>query len=315
MAYRFTPMYGSFTFPSEDALVFHGKTVSYPDANDPSVIRADGADSGVVLVDTPFASGKISAKIRFPEVTDKTQGGVVLWSDPSKGAYIAALICRMPWSYPMFVIRYWDLKTTTDLPGFSGDGAILRAGHQYNLEVNLHGSTATMTVDGVQVVRTDIPGGLRRSSPGAYCFARTDVEIADLRVQPHLPKAFVVMQFTQPFNELWKSVVEPICKSKGIEAKRADDDYGPGMIIADVVARIRESAVVIAEITPTNANVYYEVGYAHALGKPTILIAEKGTKLPFDISGFRVLMYENSIDGKAKFEEGLIKHLDAVFAQ
>lgn len=315
MSHRLTPMYGNFTFPKHDVLVFHGRTISYTDLSDPSVTRDDGADSGFLLADKLISSGRITAKITFREVTDKSQAGIVIWSEPSSGKYIAALISRTPWVSPMFVFRQWDGKTWTDLPGYSGEGSVLRAGHQYELEVRIEGSTAMMIVDGVQVVKTTIPGNLRQSSPGIYCFSRTEVEIADLRIEPQLPKAFVVMQFTQPFNELWKSVVEPICRSKGIDAKRADDDYGPGMIIADVVGRIRESAVVIAEITPTNANVYYEVGYAHALGKPTILIAERGTKLPFDISGFRVLMYENSIDGKAKFEEGLIKHLDAVFAQ
>jgi len=315
MVQRLTPLYGNFTLPHDNTFLFHGRSISYVDPNDPSITRDDGAESGIMLADTLFSSGKISAKFTFHEVTDRTQAGLVLWSDPSNGSCIAALVGRTPYGGPMFVMRYWDTKSSTDFPGSSGDGTILRAGHQYEVEVHLEGSSAVMIVDGVQVVKTVIQGGLRQSSPGIYCFARTEIEIADLRIEPQWPKAFVVMQFTQPFNELWKSVVEPICLSRKIDAKRADDDYGPGMIISDVVARIRESAVIIAEITPTNANVYYEVGYAHALGKPTILIAERGTKLPFDISGFRVLMYENSIDGKAKFEEGLIKHLDAVFAQ
>jgi hypothetical protein len=308
-------MYGMFNFPSDNKIQFIGRTISYADPIDPSLTRNDGADSGLLLADAAFSSGRISAKITFQEVTDRTQAGLVLWSDPSTSSYIVALISRQTFGGPLFLIRYWDGKTATDFPGASGDGTVLRAGHQYDVEVRLNGSAAVMIVDGVHVVKTTIQGGLRPSSPGVYCFARTTVEIADLHIEPQRPKAFVVMQFTQPFNELWKSVVQPICESRKVDAKRADDDYGPGMIIADVTARIRESSVVIAEITPTNANVYYEVGYAHALGKPTILIAERGTKLPFDISGFRVLMYENSIDGKAKFEEGLKKHLDAVLLQ
>ncbi|WP_179119200.1 nucleoside 2-deoxyribosyltransferase [Massilia sp. KIM] len=295
--------------------VFHGKMVPFNDPNDPSTMHNDGADSGVLLADTAISSGLLSANITFDEVTDKTQAGLILWSDPSTSEIIVAVLSRQPWTGPMFVIRRFDGKTWHDLPGSSGDGSILRAKHSYEVQVRVEGSTATMTVDGVQVTKSFIPAGLRQSSAGIYCFSRTKVTIADFKVEPERPKAFVVMQFTQPFNELWTGVVEPICRNKGVDAKRADDDYGPGMIISDVVASIRESAVVIAEITPTNANVYYEVGYAHALGKPTILIAEKGTKLPFDISGFRVLMYENSIDGKAKFEQGLIKHLDAVLSQ
>jgi hypothetical protein len=55
------------------------------------------------------------------------------------------------------------------------------------------------------------------------------------------------------------------------------------------------------------------VGYAHARGKPTILIADRGIeKLPFDVSPFRTLFYENSIDGKRRIEEGLRKHIKAI---
>jgi len=83
--------------------------------------------------------------------------------------------------------------------------------------------------------------------------------------------------------------------------------------MADMTREIAESEFVIADITSANPNVYYEVGYAHAINKPTILLANKDVaKLPFDVSGFRVLFYENSIAGKRRFEEGLRKHVVAV---
>ena len=87
------------------------------------------------------------------------------------------------------------------------------------------------------------------------------------------------------------------------------------MIVADIARQIVEADVVIADITPANPNVYYEVGYAHALSKPTILIAEKPTELPFDVSPFRTLFYENTIGGKAIVEAGLRKHLEAIRTQ
>ena len=61
-----------------------------------------------------------------------------------------------------------------------------------------------------------------------------------------------------------------------------------------------------------NENVFYELGYAHALKKPTILLADRTKKLPFDVSGYRCLFYENSIGGKRKVEEALEKHLKAI---
>lgn len=84
------------------------------------------------------------------------------------------------------------------------------------------------------------------------------------------------------------------------------------MIIQDISKHINESKFIIADISPINANVFYEVGYAHALNKPTILIAEKDTRLPFDVSSFRTLFYENTIGGKNKLENGLRKHIKAI---
>jgi hypothetical protein len=73
---------------------------------------------------------------------------------------------------------------------------------------------------------------------------------------------------------------------------------------------------VIAEITPVNPNVYYELGFAHAINKPTILLADRAIdRLPFDVSPFRVLFYENTIGGKRLFEDGLRKHIAAILTK
>ena len=93
---------------------------------------------------------------------------------------------------------------------------------------------------------------------------------------------------------------------------RADEVVGPGLVIGDIVREIATSQLLIADITPANPNVYFEVGYGIALGKPTILLAKKGTPLPFDVAGFRILFYEDTIDGKNRLEEGLGRHLDAI---
>ena len=120
------------------------------------------------------------------------------------------------------------------------------------------------------------------------------------------------MEFSPPFENLFNEVIKPVSDECGIKAEKADDVLGPGLIIADIVKKLQEADIVIADVTPTNANVYYEIGYAHAIGKPTILLAEKGKQLPFDISGFRTLFYENSIAGKSQIEKGLRRHLEAI---
>jgi len=78
----------------------------------------------------------------------------------------------------------------------------------------------------------------------------------------------------------------------------------------DVLQDIMESEVIIAEISSQNPNVYYELGYAHAVGKETILLADKeADALPFDISTRRCIFYHNTIKGKPEVEQELREHL------
>jgi hypothetical protein len=123
------------------------------------------------------------------------------------------------------------------------------------------------------------------------------------------------MQFSDPYQTLYADVIQPLIESYKLRAYHAGEVFGPGIILEDITGGIVEARIVIAEITPPNQNVFYELGYAHALKKPTILLADSGKDLPFDVSGYRCLFYENSIGGKKKVEDGLRKHLVAILQQ
>jgi hypothetical protein len=87
----------------------------------------------------------------------------------------------------------------------------------------------------------------------------------------------------------------------------------PGLVIEDIKRQIAECRVVIAEITPGNPNVYYEVGYADTLNKPLILIADRKEGLkPFDVRAYRTIFYENSIGGKSVVEKDLRLYLRSI---
>lgn len=114
------------------------------------------------------------------------------------------------------------------------------------------------------------------------------------------------MQFTNEYNDLYKEVILPVTEEYGYECERADEAHTTNPIIQDIIQSIKESSVIIADITLNNPNVFYEVGYAHAISKPTILLCErKRERLPFDISGFRTLFYDNTIAGKSAVEKSL----------
>ena len=123
------------------------------------------------------------------------------------------------------------------------------------------------------------------------------------------------MQFGQPFDDLYQEVINPGGRALGLDVIRIDEMAGPGIIFEDIKQQIAEAKIVIAEITAPNQNVFYELGYAHALNKPTILLAQRGKELPFDIRSYRFIFYDDSIGGKPALERNLQKHLEAILRE
>ncbi|WP_156898138.1 hypothetical protein [Methylocapsa acidiphila] len=197
----------------------------------------------------------------------------------------------------------------------TGIGTNLIAKQRYDLEVVVRGSAVTLLVDDVEIGKHSLAiPSLPGHSCGIFCLDRGRVHFRNISVETTPPKAFVVMQFNTPeFEALFHDVIEPICQSLDLQAYRADFTYMPGLVIEDIKKHIMESRVVIAEITPANPNVYYEVGYADALRKPIILISDRrdGIK-PFDVRAYRTIFYENSIGGKNRIENELQAYLQSI---
>lgn len=102
---------------------------------------------------------------------------------------------------------------------------------------------------------------------------------------------FTMMPFSDPFNTYYAQLYKPAIEDTGLRPVRADDLFRPGIIVADLWGMIRDAKVLLAELTTKNANVFYELGLAHAIGKPIILISETLNDVPFDLQQLRVLLY------------------------
>ena len=68
-------------------------------------------------------------------------------------------------------------------------------------------------------------------------------------------------------------------------------------IIQNVVSLICKSSVVICDLSGKNANVFYEAGIAHCLGKDVILITQSADDVPFDLRHLRHIQYLNNGEG------------------
>jgi hypothetical protein len=317
--YRWMPIMGEFEL-SVDSLLFKGRRIPSaagpPQPGGPQFFAA----VGIALCDRKMVNGTLTADVTFGEVSPNSVCELIVAHDlRTKGQITAGL----GGSSAMFSIREWLPAQTPQQTGgswvnyeLSGDRANLQPGRPYRLVVRLQGSSVILEADGVEVAATALPAAPSQPRQiGVFAVSENQINISAFRADTERPTAFIVMQFSSPYNEVYSDVIKHMCEECKIDAVRADEIYGPGIIIKDVIDRIEKSQVVIADISPTNPNVYFEVGYALALGKPIILLAQRRppeTPLPFDLSAFRVLFYDDSIGGKLKLEAGLRQHLKQI---
>jgi hypothetical protein len=101
----------------------------------------------------------------------------------------------------------------------------------------------------------------------------------------------------------------------GLACERGDDVFGGNVVMDDIRASIETAALVVADLTGRNANVFYEVGIAHAINKPVLLMAQSIEDVPFDLRNRRVLLYEYSLPGGKLLEKRLHDNLTAMVKQ
>lgn len=103
---------------------------------------------------------------------------------------------------------------------------------------------------------------------------------------------FVMMPFKEPFDMYYQSIFRPAIKAADLDPVLASDLFRPSAIVADLWQMVQDSKVLLAELTTKNANVFYELGLAHAIGKPVVLVSETMDDVPFDLQQLRVLLYD-----------------------
>jgi hypothetical protein len=104
---------------------------------------------------------------------------------------------------------------------------------------------------------------------------------------------FVMMPFANPVGGYYTSIYEPAIKRAGLTPVRADTDiFATGKIIDQIWSGLNQAKVLVAELTGRNPNVLYELGLAHALHKPVVLISSNEADVPFDVRHVRVIYYE-----------------------
>lgn len=119
--------------------------------------------------------------------------------------------------------------------------------------------------------------------------------------------AFIMMWMNEKRHELEDvhNTVKACFENIGVQATRADEIEHEGKITEEIIDKIKSSEFLFADLTGARPNVYYEVGFAHALSKRVILFRKKGESLHFDLADYNCPEYKNLSDLKNKLSSRL----------
>lgn len=139
------------------------------------------------------------------------------------------------------------------------------------------------------------------------------IKLGEKVIMPHKnkPVAFVLMSFNPDFDDLYELGIKAACQFAGVECSRVDEQLFDDDILTRIYKQIEVADVVISEMTGRNPNVFYETGYAHALGKRVILIANEKEDIPFDLGHYPHIIYRRRIQHlKSELEKKLKWHIN-----
>lgn len=115
-------------------------------------------------------------------------------------------------------------------------------------------------------------------------------------------------------DQVLKHIIRPAVGECGYTAVRADEIDKPGIITSQVIQRVVGDPLVIADLTETNPNVFYELAIRHAIKKPLVQIIKKGERIPFDVAGTRTIQVDHkdldSVESAKKEIVNQIKSLE-----
>lgn len=136
-----------------------------------------------------------------------------------------------------------------------------------------------------------------------------------------MPTCFVIQPFTDLYNKRFDDLYKPAIEAAGMTAYRVDQDSSATVLVEAIEKNIKRAAVCLADISEDNPNVWYELGFAYAAGRPVVMACsdereKTGKRFPFDIQHRAIVTYKTeSPRDFSVFKESLTKRLEAMLQQ
>jgi hypothetical protein len=133
-------------------------------------------------------------------------------------------------------------------------------------------------------------------------------------------KCFVIAPIGEEGSEIRRRsdqvlahIIEPAASECGYTATRADEMSEPGMITSQVIQRLVNDPLVVADLTGRNPNVFYELAVRHAVRKPCVQVIQLGEAIPFDVAQSRTIQVDHhDLDSVARCREQLVAQIRSV---
>ena len=142
----------------------------------------------------------------------------------------------------------------------------------------------------------------------------SEIDYEKLGIKPRFSKikfiqrdnhCFYLGPFSEPFNAIYNDHILKVLTKEGFTVERADEIYGTQPIIEDIWEGINTASLIVADVTGKNPNVMYEIGMAHTIGKPVIIVTQSIDDVPFDLKHYRCIIYEYTPRGCRTLEKHL----------
>lgn len=190
----------------------------------------------------------------------------------------------------------------------SGNSSFLEKNKTYRLRVEFSGSQISLYENGVPQLNA-VDDTL---NSGQWGFRTWNTKAKFVHSQTHArqPMCFLIMPFADEFKMIY-TVLKETVENHGFRCERADTKFLTSPVIDDIKDAIARADLVVIDLTGKNANVYYEAGYALALNKRIIHIAQSAADLPFDVKHLRTFVYSFEFGGDRKLVADLSQAIQA----